>query len=389
MGVFMTGNYLAVLADNQLFILSLAVITGILLGGIKIRGIKLGSSAALFTGLVFGWMGASISEDFFTWNLLFFVTAVGLISSKDIAGVLKRYGMKFVVLAVAVTGAGAAATLGIALMFTDTMHPLLIGGTFTGALTSSPGLGAALEAAGGNALITIGYTIAYPFGVLAVVIFIQVMPVLMKVDLAKERTRFFETLGRRENQSESDQSAPFTLISFVICMAGGVLIGSITVPIPWLGSFSLGSTGGALLFALFLGARGKLGPFPMRMDIHVLSAIRSISLAFFLAVMGILAGPDIPEILMQHGAVLAGIGIVSSSASLAAGLLLGRYVFKMNWVLLAGAITGAMTSTPGLGVAVESTGGDECSTGYGATYPAAIFCMVLFTKLIMAVLTQL
>lgn len=385
----MTGNYLAVLADNQLFILTLAVITGILLGGIKIRGIKLGSSAALFTGLIFGWMGASISEDFFTWNLLFFVTAVGLISSRDIAGVLKRYGMKFVVLAVAVTGAGAAATIVMALLFTDTIHPLLVGGTFTGALTSSPGLGAALEAAGGDALITIGYTIAYPFGVLAVVIFIQVMPVLMKVDLAKERTRFFETLGRRENQSESDQSAPFTLISFVICMAGGVLIGSITVPIPWLGSFSLGSTGGALLFALFLGARGKLGPFPMRMDIQVLSAIRSISLAFFLAVMGILAGPDIPEILMQHGAALAGIGIVSSSASLAAGLLLGRFVFKMNWVLLAGAITGAMTSTPGLGVAVESTGGDECSTGYGATYPAAIFCMVLFTKLIMAVLAQL
>jgi len=73
--------------------------------------------------------------------------------------------------------------------------------------------------------------------------------------------------------------------------------------------------------------------------------------------------------------------------SLVTGFVLGRCVFRLNWVLLAGAIPGAMTSTPGLGAAIESTGCDECSAGYGATYPAAIFCMVLFTKMIMLALS--
>lgn len=377
------ADLFSALAGNPVFLLSLAVASGILLGKLRIRGVGLGTSGALFTGLFMGWMGAEVPADYFIWNLLIFVTAVGLISSRDIVGVVKRYGYRFILLAVTVTGAGALATYLMALVFSDSIEPLLIGGTYTGALTSSPGLGAALEATGGNALVTVGYTIAYPFGVIAVVLAVQVIPALMKADMARERAELLQTIHGVSNADvTSKRSVPFTLMSFVICIMGGILIGSIPVPIPWLGSLSLGSTGGALLFSLFLGARGHLGPFPMRLDENVLTALRSISLAYFLAVMGVLAGPDIPAIVARHGIPLVIIGMVSAAASLAAGFVVGRGVFRLNWVLLAGAITGAMTSTPGLGAAIESTGCDECSAGYGATYPAAIFCMVLFTKLI-------
>jgi putative transport protein len=375
--------FLIKLFGNQIFLLSIAVASGVLLGRIKIKGVGLGSSGALFTGLVVGWLGGRVSEDFFIWNLIFFVAAVGLLSSKDIVGVVRRYGYRFILLAVAVTGAGALATYVSALLLSGSVEPLLVGGTYTGALTSSPGLGAALEAAGGNILVTIGYTIAYPFGVVSVVLFVQFIPVLMKVDISKERLELREIIrGGILQEDPSEPSAPFTLISFVICMIGGIFVGSISVPIPRVGDFSLGSTGGTLLFSLFIGARGHLGPFSMRLDIRVLSAIRSISLAYFLAVMGILAGPDIPRILAEYGVSLLGIGMVSAVVSLMTGLIVGRGVFRLNWVLLLGAIPGAMTSTPGLGAAIESTECDECSAGYGATYPAAIFCMVLFTKLI-------
>lgn len=179
---------------------------------------------------------------------------------------------------------------------------------------------------------------------------------------------------------------PFTLVSFILCMIGGVLFGTVTIPIPMVGDFSLGSTGGALIFALFAGALGNIGPFPMRLDGSVLSALRTFSLAYFLAVMGIQAGPDIPRILAEHGFALVSIGAVSVIVSLLAGLIVGRCFFKLNWVIFLGAIPGAMTSTPGLGAAIESTGSDECSAGYGATYPTAIFCMVLFTKLVIQAL---
>lgn len=372
------------LAENPVFFLSVAAAAGILLGKIKIRGIGLGTSGALFTGLVMGWLGVKVPADYFIWNLLIFVAAVGLISSKDIVQVVRRYGYSFILLAIAVTGAGALATYFMALFFSGSVDPLLVGGTYTGALTSSPGLGAALEATGGNTLVTIGYTIAYPFGVVAVVLAVQLIPSLMKVDMNKERLELLEAIhGPEKLQSDAGTSAPFTLVSFVFCIIGGIFFGSITIPVPWAGSFSLGSTGGTLLFALFMGARGHIGPFSMRLDSSVLSALRSISLVYFLAVMGILAGPDIPKILAEHGVALVGIGMVSAIVSLVVGFVIGRGVFRLNWVLLAGAIPGAMTSTPGLGAAIESTGCDECSAGYGATYPVAIFCMVLFTKIIM------
>ena len=61
------------------------------------------------------------------------------------------------------------------------------------------------------------------------------------------------------------------------------------------------------------------------------------------------------------------------------GYIIGRYVFKINWIMLSGAICGGMTSTPGLGAAVEAVGSDDPAAGYGATYPFALLGMVIFT----------
>lgn len=61
-------------------------------------------------------------------------------------------------------------------------------GIMTGALTSTPGLAAALEATG-DSIASVGYGIAYPFGVLAVVLFVQLLPKILKIDLIKDLDR--------------------------------------------------------------------------------------------------------------------------------------------------------------------------------------------------------
>ena len=377
-------DFLAKLLQNQLFLLSLAVATGLLLGRARFRSLSLGTSGALFTGLALGLLNVKVSYEIFNWNLMLFVVAVGLLSAEDIVLVVKKYGMKFVLLGIVVTGVGALCTYVMARL-AQGVEPLLVAGTYTGALTSSPGLGAALETTGGNPLVTVGYTIAYPFGVLAVVFFVQLAPAIFRIDVKREREQlaaiYRDFYGGDEKRTALPESVPFSVLSFVTCVVFGILLGSVSVPV--MGNpVSLGSTGGGLIAALALGAVGRLGPLPMRMDKRTLSAIRELSLAYFLAVVGLMAGPQMIDALVKHGVLLVGIGAVSALASELAGYFLGRKVWKLNWILLSGAICGAMTSTPGLGAAIEATGGEECSAGYGATYPMAIVCMVVFTSLL-------
>lgn len=128
---------LARLLQNQILLLSIAVASGLLLGRVRFRSISLGTSGALFAGLALGLLKVKVSYELFNWNLMLFVVAVGLLSAEDIVLVVKRYGMKFVVLGLVVTGVGALCTYGMARMAVG-VDPLLVAGTYTGALTSSP-----------------------------------------------------------------------------------------------------------------------------------------------------------------------------------------------------------------------------------------------------------
>lgn len=365
--------------------MSLAVATGLMIGNIRIGRISLGTSGALFTGLALGLMGFSVPYEYFTWNLVVFVVAVGLLASEDIVRVVKQYGFRFILLGLLVTSVGAVLTvlLGKLFSFAGAIDPLMVAGSYTGALTSSPGLGAALESTGGNPLVTIGYTIAYPFGVIAVVLFVQLAPSIFRFQVEEEREEFKRAFSPSPEEEKTPQgSRPFALLSFVVCMVFGVLFGKISVPLPGVGAISLGTTGGALIVALVFGAMGNLGPLPMRMDHGTLSSLRALSLAFFLAVVGLMAGPKVIEAVSQNGLAIMAIGLFAALGAELAGFFVGRYIFRINWILLAGAICGAMTSTPGLGAAIDATGGEECGAGYGATYPVAIICMVIFTKII-------
>lgn len=374
------------LSSSGVFLLNVAVLLGLLLGKVAIKGISLGISGVLFSSLVLGmWFRGSISG-FFEWNLVLFVVSVGLLSSEDFFSVMKKYGVRFVLLGIVVTFVGAFTTFILAFIFSKNIDPFLVAGTYTGALTSSPGLAAALEMTGGNPLVTIGYTLSYPLGMIFVVLLVQIVPIILGIDLEKEQQLLDETLRVPGTEKKSPGNPTFSVALFVFCVIGGIALGKVKLHFPWVGSVSLGSTGGCLLFALFCGALGQTGPFRISIEKKVLGGIRSISLAYFLAVMGLSAGPDFIGVLRDHGLILIGIGLITAVMSGGVGFLVGRYVFRINWILLAGSICGAMTSTPGLGAAIDATGGDDCSAGYGATYPVAIVCMVIFTKLMLLIL---
>jgi putative transport protein len=143
--------------------------------------------------------------------------------------------------------------------------------------------------------------------------------------------------------------------------------------------FGLGTTGSVLIVSLLLGSIGKIGPMTFRMDSNVLGVIRKLSLAFFLAVVGLRYGYNVVDAIMGNGLFLVMVALVVGIVALLVGYILGRKIFGINWIMLSGALCGGMTSTPGLGAAVDAVDSDGPATGYGAVYPFALMGMVVFT----------
>ncbi|MCG8484471.1 MAG: hypothetical protein MJA31_14265, partial [Clostridia bacterium] len=433
------------LITSPYILMFLAIATGLLFGKVKFGRFNFGVSGALFTGLIIGWgiyrfgnhivaQGADaegytaaskmidagiISSGFFKLSLIFFVAAVGLLAAKDMGAVLKKYGAKFVVLGVIITFVGAGttyvATCGANLLGLNS-NVYEVAGVYTGALTSSPGLGAALETAkdhaeefiadysempnesndqvlkvmdpsgalthentpevteeqvktyvaNAEASVGIGHAIGYPFGVIIVIFAVNFFHRIFRMDVNEEKKRFALEMdeARKSVKTKDIPDGPFNLIAFSITCVVGYILGSIQINLGPLGYFSLGSTGGVLITGLLLGYMGKIGPVSFRMEPKSLTLIREIGLAFFLAIIGLRYGYKVFDALLGSGVYLALVSLAVGILAMLVGFLIGRYVFKLNWIMLAGAICGGMTSTPGLGAAIDALESDDPAAGY-------------------------
>ncbi len=136
-------------------------------------------------------------------------------------------------------------------------------------------------------------------------------------------------------------------------------------------SFSLGAAGGILVSALVFSYIGKIGPVNFRMDQKALGTLYQTGLTFFMAVVGLRYGYDVVNSLMGSGLQLAIVAIFVEAIAVLIAFIIGHKVFKINWIILSGAIAGGCTSAPGLGAAISATGSEEPTAGYGAAQP---FC---------------
>jgi putative transport protein len=172
------------LIDQPLIALFAVIATGLLLGNVKVKGLNLGSSGVLFTALLAGHLGYKIPAGVGTLGLVLFVYCVGIGAGDRFFSSFAREGANLAKLAVLIVGLGGLVTYGAAKLLG--LPPGLATGIFAGALTSTPALAAATEgliSSGGSEAVSIGYGIAYPFGVIGVVLFVQVLPRILKLDL--------------------------------------------------------------------------------------------------------------------------------------------------------------------------------------------------------------
>ncbi len=383
-------------------VLAIAAV-GYVLGRITIKGVNLGTAGVFIVALLFGAFlfptldaQLSVNDTVFTkealkivenLGLIFFVTSVGFIAGPKFFRNMKVNFKSYVLLGIVIIlSAALICVLCVVIggkfssVDHDTFKSTMVG-LLAGALTSTPAFSASKEAAGANFedAVSAGYAIAYLFGVIGVVLFVQLMPKILKANMDYELKRIAiadkpkeskKTVGKKHTIHVDD----FGFMPFSLAAILGVIVGSVKIQ-----GFSLTTTGGCILVALVFGHFGKIGRINIMPQAGTLRTLRELGLMMFLIGAGISGGAKFVQyfepIYFLYGALMTLIPMVC-------GFLFAKYVLKMPLLNNLGSITGGMTSTPALGTLISVAGTEDVASAYAATYPIALIAVVLASKLI-------
>jgi len=186
--------------SHTLLVLSLVISTGLALGRLSLFGIQLGIAGVLFAGLAFGHFGITIDAEIMhflrEFGLILFVYAIGLQVGPSFVNSFFRYGVQLNIMAAGIVVLGALITLGIS-FFGHIEVPVAVG-LFSGATTNTPSLAAAQEALRGFAdgdnpvlkLPGLGYAVAYPFGIIGIILSMLLVKRFFKVNIEAETESF-------------------------------------------------------------------------------------------------------------------------------------------------------------------------------------------------------
>ena len=180
---------------------------GILIGKLKVKKISLGISGVMFAGILSGHLGYRLDEHVIEFlrdmGLILFVYAVGMQVGPSFFSSFKKDGLRYNALAIGTVLGGGAITLLIFFLTNIGMDNLV--GMMSGAVTNTPGLGAAKAALGeisGRVPYKIfsdpanAYAITYPFGVLGLIIVMVLSKYLFKININEEVKAFEEGIRR-------------------------------------------------------------------------------------------------------------------------------------------------------------------------------------------------
>lgn len=178
---------------HSILLLAAVIAGGVLLGKIKVKGISLGVTWILFAGIAFAHFGMRVDRQilhvFQEFGLILFVYSIGLQIGPGFFSSFKKGGVSLNLLAAAIVGLGVATAYVIHLA-TDIPIPTMVG-IMSGAVTNTPGLGAAQQAnldltGMDNPDIATGYAVAYPLAVVGIIGTILALKALFRVNLKRE-----------------------------------------------------------------------------------------------------------------------------------------------------------------------------------------------------------
>ena len=398
-----------------LFCVFAILFVGYALGRITIKGVSLGDAGVFIIALLFGALFcSSLMTDTFgaepivfdekwlsiveSFGLVLFVTSVGFIAGPKFFANMKKNFKSYVLLGLIIIIAGGLSAIGRIMLGehvfgygADTIKDIdgfvaMIVGLLSGSLTSTPAFSAAKATVAPEyqSLVSVGHGIAYIFGVVGVVLFVQLIPKLTKANMEEERAKI--AIPAKEGEEQKKSFKLFHLDHMGVCVFSlaailGTVFGKAKIPMSAAGldgtCFSLTTTGGCLLVSLLLGHFGRVGKISLMPAESTLKLFRELGLVLFLVGAGIPGGADF---VANFNGMYFVYGIIMTIVPMILGFLFAKYVLKLSLLNNLGSITGGMTSTPALGTLIGTAGTEDVAAAYAATYPIALIAVVLVSQ---------
>ena len=390
---------------------------GYLLGRITVKGVSLGTAGVFLVAILFGFLCTLIPEDLPVLGslhlsegvgntvyykkviqnigLVLFVGSVGFIAGPKFFRDLKKNFKTYILLGVMIILSGTLVAVIFALI--PGIGAEFSAGVLSGALTSTPGYSAALEVAVDQGIVTLGHAIAYPFGVIGVVLFVQLMPKFTKANMDAERAKLKvdgeEVKEKKQGLFTCDNFGLMPLALAIVC---GLIVGAIKIPLTADGyngaCFSLGTTGGVLIMCLVFGHFGKIGKISLEVPEYSAKVLRELGLMLFLIGAGVDGGVSLVSQINanSNGAMIVVWGLVGGMimtlTPMVVGYFLGKHLLKLPLLNNLGSITGGMTSTPALGTLINTAETEDVAGAYASTYPIALVLIVLACNLMIGLI---
>lgn len=380
---------------------------GYLLGRITIKGVSLGTAGVFIIALLFGAFlytplanqlkvgGATYVSNALkiveNLGLILFVTSVGFIAGPSFFGDLKKNFKSYILLGVIIILVGGLSCAGC-IIFDNKVYgrdleevAAMLVGLLSGSLTSTPAFSAAKATVtqGGaidyEAIVAVGHGIAYLFGVVGVVLFVQLVPKFTKADMEVERAKLSESAPEAPSKltgSELDLD-PFGFCAFSLVAVLGVFFGSFKF-----GNFSLTTTGGCLILSLIFGHFQKIGKVSIMPQEFTLKVFRELGLMLFLIGAGVAGGASFVKYFEWIYFIY---GIIMTLLPMIIGFIFAKLVLKLNLLNNLGSICGGMTSTPALGTLIGTAGTEKVAGAYASTYPIALVAVVLVSQFLIII----
>ncbi len=172
-----------------------------------------------------------------------------------------------------------------------------------------------------------------------------------------------------------------TIFVGILC---GILFGSLPIAIPGMPTpVKLGLAGGPLIISILIGRFGHKVKLVTYTTMSANLMLREVGLGLFLASVGIKAGENFVQMVVEGDGVLyVGIGFLITFIPLLITGIVARWHHRVNYFTLMGLIAGSNTDPPALAYANQIAGNDAPAVGYSTVYPLTMFLRILTAQLL-------